>query len=178
MSNLYKPKSLKVGFIILCPNLNIGHLKNTISSTEVHFPEAKVVVVLPDNCKKEDLTSTSKKAYKGGKTTASMINIGMKHAPCNEWNIILLSKGWFTNRIDIKYSYFVESEKDILFPIVNRNLTIADADINGLMIHKKTFEDIGDFPDINSLELSKVFWASKALIKGYKFKGVVGAKPF
>lgn len=180
MSNLYKYKHLNFGFIVLSPNVNIGHLKNTISSTDICFPEAKVVIVLPSACKKEDLETVSKlkKSYKGGKTTASMINTGLAHAPCNEWNFILFSKGWVRNRIDIKYSYFVESEKDILFPIINRNINFADADINGLFLHKKAFQDIGDFPDINSLDTSKLIWANGAIEKGYKFKGVVGGKVF
>lgn len=175
MSNLYKYKQLKFGFIILCPNVNIGHLRNTISSTDIYFPEAKVVIVLPSNCKKEDLETASKlkKSYKGGKTTASMINTGMDHAPCSEWNFLLFSKGWVRNRIDIKYSYFVDDEKDILFPIINKNMNFSEADINGLFLHKKAFQDIGNFPDMESLDTSKLFWASGAIKKGYKFKGIV-----
>lgn len=180
MSNLYKYKHLKIGFVVLCPNLNIGHLRNTISSIDIYFPEAKTVVILPTHCTKEDLDNISKlkKTHKGGKTTASMINVGVGHALCNEWNFLLFSRGWIRNRLDIKYSYFVENEKDILFPIINRNLNFATSDINGLFIHKKSFQDIGDFPDMESLETSKLIWANTAIQKGYKFKGIVGAKVF
>jgi hypothetical protein len=179
MSELYKYKDLKYGFIILCPNLNTGHIRNTIGSTDICYPDAKTVVIVPTDCNKEDLESLSKlkKTYKGGKTIASMINAGMKHASI-EWNFILFPKGWIKSRIDIKYSYFVESEKDILFPIVNRKLTFDKADINGLFIHKKAFQDIGDFPDMDNLDISKLIWTTNAIEKGYKFKGIVGAKPF
>lgn len=179
MSNLYQYKYLKFGFIVLCPNLNIGHLRNTISSIDIYFPEAKVAIVLPGSCKKEDLEATSKlkKSYKGGKTIASMINTGMDHGS-GEWNFLLFSKGWIRSRIDIKYSYFVESEKDILFPIINKNISFSEADINGLFLHKKAFQDIGDFPDMESLDMSKLIWANGAIKKGYKFKGIVGGKVF
>lgn len=180
MTNLYKYKPLKFGFIVLCPNLNLGHLTNTISSININFPEAKTVIILPSNCKKEDLDTASsfKKSYKGGKTIAAMINAGMTHTLCNEWNFILFSKGWVRNRIDIKYSYFVENEQDILFPIINRNLTFAYSDMNGLFIHKKSFQDIGDFPDMDPLDSSKIIWASNAIQKGYRFKGIIGGKVF
>jgi hypothetical protein len=180
MNNLYKYKPLQFGFIVLCPNLNIGHLKNTVSSLEIYYPEAKVIVILPAICKKEDLDSITKlkKTVKAGKTIASMINKGIEESQCAEWNFILMSKGWVRNKIDIKYSYFVEDEKDILFPIINRNLTFINSDINGLLIHKKTFKEIGNLPDIDSLDSSKLIWATKAINKKCKFKGIVGAKPF
>lgn len=179
MGNLYKYKDLKYGFIILCPNLNIGHLKDAISSIDIYYPEAKTVIVLPGHCKKEDIETISKlkKIHKGDETIASMINTGIKHA-CHEWNFILFSKGWVKNKIDIKYSYFIESEKDILFPIINRNLNFAQADVNGMFVHYKSFQDIGDFPDMKDLYISKLIWANKAIEKGYKFKGIVGAKSF
>lgn len=181
MNTLYKYKPLEFGFIIICPNLNIGHLKNTISSIDIYYPQAKTLVVLPGLCKKEELDSISrlKKAIKGGKTVTSLVNKGMENSPSPAWNFLLYSKGWLrTPKLDIKYSYFVETEKDILFPIVNRNLTFIASDINGLLIHKKTFEEVGDFPDIDSLDSSKVIWATKAINSGCKFKGIVGANPF
>jgi hypothetical protein len=180
MNTLYKYKPLKFGFIVLCPNINIGHLKNTISSIDIYYPEAKAVVIVPSGCKKEDLDDISKikKTYSGGKTVASMINKGVENSLCPEWNFILFARGWVRNRIDIKYSYFVENEKDILFPIISKNLTFMASDINGLLVHKKTFEDIGDFPDMDSLDSSKLIWANKAIEKNCRFKGIVGAKPF
>ncbi len=180
MSNLYKYKPLKFGFIILCPSLNIGHLKNTVSSTDICFPEAKVAIVLPANCKKEEFDDVSKlkKTYKGGKTVASMINTGVENAPCKDWNFLLFPKGWIKSRVDIKYSYFVENEKDILFPVINRNLNFIEADINGLFFHKKSFEDAGPFPDTESLDTSKLIWATKAIKAGYHFKGIIGGRVF
>jgi len=180
MKTLYRYKPLDFGFIVLCPNLNIGHLKNTIHSLDIYYPDAKVVVVLPGSCQKDEFESVSKlkKTFKGGKTTASLINKGIENTPCGAWNFILFSKGWVRNRLDIKYSYFVENDKDILFPIINKNLTFVASDINGMFIHAKTHQDIGDFPDMDSLDSSKIIWATRAIGKGCRFKGIVGAKPF
>ena len=181
MSNLYKYKDLKLGIVILCPSLNIGHLRNTVISTDTYYPSVKTTIVLPDNCNTIDLETSSKlkQTYKAGRTIASMINCGMKHTLCDEWNFIIFSNGWMRSKVDIKYSYFIENEKDILFPITNhKNINFADVDINGLLIQQKTFEHIGDFPDMENLYLSKLIWSSKAILKGCKFKGVVGAKIF
>jgi len=181
MNNLYKYKPLELGIIILCPNLNISNLKNTISSADVYYTNNKISVILPENCNKEDLEKFSKlkKTYKCGINLSSMINCGIKNAPCPAWNFIFICKGWMRSRIDIKYSYFIENEKDILFPVTNFKLTnFSDTDINGLLIHKQSFDDIGDFPDEENLDISKLIWINKAMEKGYKFKGIVGAKIF
>ncbi len=181
MNNLYKYKPLELGIIIICPNSNIGHLKNTISSANVYYPNNKISIILSANCDKEDLEKSSKlkKTYKGGVSLSSMINCGVKNAPCPEWNFIIICKGWIRSRLDIKYSYFIENEKDILFPVTNFKLTnFADTDLNGLLIHKQAFHDIGDFPDIESLDISKLIWINTAIEKQYRFKGVVGAKIF
>jgi hypothetical protein len=167
--------------VILCPNLNIGHLRNTVTSANIYYPDASIVIILPDNCNETDLDTSSKlkQTYKAGKTIASMINCGIKYTLCPEWNFIIFSKGWMRNKMEIKYSYFVENEKDILFSITNhKHLNFADVDINGLLVQQKTFKNIGDFPDIENFQLSKLIWATKAMEKGCKFKGIVGAKIF
>lgn len=181
MNNLYKYKPLELGIIIVCPNSNLGNLKNTISSTDIYYTNKKVSIVLSNDCNKEDLDKVSKlkKTYKGGTSISSMINCGIQNAPCSEWNFIFMCKGWMRARMDIKYSYFIEDQKDILFPITGfKSINFSDTEINGILIHKKAFEEIGDFPEMESLDLSKLVWMSRAIEKGYKFKGVVGAKIF
>jgi len=171
---LYKYKNLKYGFVIICADCKIGCIKNTINSITTLYPTAKTVAVLADSCKQEDFDDMAKlkPTYRGGKQLSSMINAGMQHS-CDDWNFIIMSKGWLQSRIDIKYSYFIESEKDILFPIINRKLNFIDADLDGIFIHKKSFADIGEFIDTESLEVSKTIWSSSAVEKGYKFKGII-----
>lgn len=147
----------------------------------MYYPKSEAVIVVPANCSKDDADALAKlkKTYKGGKTIPSMINCGMKHAPCGEWNLIVFSKGWMRNRVDIKYSYFIETEKDILFPVTShKTYNFVEENICLLMLHKDAFKTIGEFPDMENLETSKLIWANKAIEKKYKFKGVVGGKCF
>jgi len=172
MYKLYKYKPIKIGFVILCQNCNFAHLKNTLNSINVYYPTAKTTLVVQDKCEGYP------KAIKGGDTLISMMNKGLKELSA-EWNLIVYADGWIKDRLDIKYSYFIESNKDILYPIsksrsTNYNFISHD---KGMMIHKKAFADIGEFPD-ESTEISRLAWAASALDKGYKFKGVVGGRFF
>ena len=181
MKNSYKPKDLNFGIIILCPNLNIGHLKNTINSVNVQYPDTKTIVVLPENCDKDtmDTVSRLKKTYKAGRTVASAINCGLKHSPCTDWNFILIAKGWLRNKVDIKYSHFIEDKTDILFSVTSlKKFNFVEENTNLLVINQQAFKNIGEFPDIDNLEISKLIWATRAIQKGYKFKGIVGGKCF
>jgi hypothetical protein len=158
MYKLYQYKSIKCGFIVLCSSSNIGQLKSTTNSIKAYYPNSEITVV-------------------EGSSSTSMINKGLKESKCNEWNFIIPAGGWIKSRIDIKYSYFIESNKDILFPVlktrsINYNFMSHD---NGMMIHKEAFTDIGEFPDGND---SKLIWATTAIEKGYKFKGVIGGRFF
>ncbi len=172
---LYKHKNYDYGFIILCPNGNIGHLRNTISSIELYYPSTPVLVILPESC---ELVSLNVNTLIGGKTIPSMINVGMKATSCKEWNFIIITNGWMRNHIDLKYSYFIENKQDIFYPILTKKINFIDSDINGMLIHKSTFNKVGPFPDMESIKDSKLIWANKAIEKGFKFKGIVGARVF
>lgn len=177
MYKLYQFKPIKFGFVILCPNCNFGHLKNALNSINAYYPNSKITIIVPDKCNTEEYP----KAIKGGTTLASMMNKGLKESKCNDWNFVACTEGWFKNRIDIKYSYFIESKKDILFPIMktkNLNYSFIEHDINGILIHKDAYLDIGELPNFESIETSKLIWTTQAIEKGYKFKGVVGGRLF
>jgi len=133
------------------------------------------VAVIPDKCKDYGPISNIGHLVKGGNTVFSMINQGIKSSYCEDWNFVVVTQGWVRNRLDIKYSYFIDSDKDILFPIISKNVNFVDADVNGMLIKKASFLDIGDFSDA---EESKLFWTSEAMSRGYRFKGVVGARIF
>ncbi len=179
MYKLYQYKNLNCGFIVLCPNCNLGQLKSTINSIGSYYKETNAVIIMPNDCKKDAINESSKLAttYTSNNNLAAMINTGMSNA-CSEWNFIILAKGWLRSRLDIKYSYFIESQKDILFPIIGRKLNFFESELHLILIHKKSFKDIGQFPIANLFETSKLMWTGKALEKGYRFKGVVGGKAF
>lgn len=165
---LYKYKKLKYNFVIIAYDYKIDCIKSTINSVKILYPEANYLVVAKE--KHPDIAKVAPIFV--GDTISSMINIGMQNS--DDWNFIIMSKGSISNRIDIKYSYFVESENDILFSVVRRDLNFVDASIHGMLLHRKSFTNIGNFLDI-PFENSKIIWGTCAIEKGYKFKGVVGS---
>jgi len=171
MYKLYQYKPIEIGFVILCSNNNVGQLKLTINSIKAYYPDNEITIIISNTCEEYP------KAIRGGSTFESMINKGLKESKCNEWNLITVAGGWIKSRIDIKYSYFIESTKDILFPILKTKSIHCNFmnNNNGMMIHKKAFADIGEFLDDDD---SKLFWATTAIEKGYRFKGIVGGRLF
>jgi hypothetical protein len=179
MYKLYRYKNLNCGFVVLCPSCNIQNLNNTANSIKTVYPDSNILFVMPNHCSKEVSDSSSKfgKTYKSDPNIAAMINKGLNNATA-DWNFVIFAKGWLRSRIDIKYSYFVSSERDILFPIVGKRLNFLDADINIFLIHKKAFETVGNFPEINAFDNSKLIWTGRVLDKGCILKGVVGGQAF
>ena len=75
-----------------------------------------------------------------------------------------------------KFSFYIGSEKDILFPVANRKYNFIDGTLNGLFINKKTFKEVGEMNDEGSLEFVKAEWAMSAIEYGCKFKAIIGSK--
>jgi hypothetical protein len=152
-------------------------LWNTVSSIQVYYPDRPCVCATGEETPEEELKIMRKKCVTrvGKNTITSLINAGMNHAP-SPWNFIVIAGSYVRAGLDQKFSYFVEKDKDILFPIVDRKLYFPDGSINGILMHKKTWKEIGEMSEYESLELCKLEWASRAIEKGCTFKGVVGAK--
>jgi hypothetical protein len=178
MDNLYKQKDIKCGFIILSPECNVVPLLATINSIKNYYVKSKAICVFPEDCTPKTIEDIKHHCptYMGGKSITSMINCGLTNAPCDEWNFIVIGGSRLTNCLDNKFSYFIENDKDILFPLVNKKMNFVDGTINGMLIQKKAFKDIGEFPEEGSLEMNKSFWGSTAVVKGYKFKAILGIK--
>jgi hypothetical protein len=113
--------------------------------------------------------------FKGKKTFTSLINVGFQHTLAG-WNFVVMAGTTMRASLDRKMSYFVNSEKDILFPIANNKWNFVEATLNGLLIHKKTFKEVGDMPNEGSLEMAKAEWALNAADRGCTFKAIIGAK--
>jgi hypothetical protein len=174
---LYQCKTINSGFVIICPNSNIGQIKTTVNSIKHNYIGSKYICIVPKRCHDCEVKEISNlcQTHRGGDTITSLINEGLSKSPSDEWNFIIVGGSWVRGFLDKKYSYFIESEKDILFPIVNRKLNFVDGSINGILIHKKAFVDIGPFGNDNPLEICKLFWGIVAVEKGYRFKAVLGA---
>lgn len=173
----YTPKILSFGFIILCAEGNIQHVRITVKSIKGRYQNVPFICVTDETINTEDFKELEKicPTYKAKNTFSSMINLGFKHAFA-EWNILVMAGTSVRQNLDLKMSNFVDSEKDILFPVAERKYLFHEGTINGLMIHKKTFHTVGEWDTNLSLETSKLLWASDAIEKGCMFKAIVGAK--
>ena len=57
-------------------------------------------------------------------------------------------------------------------------LKISSCTLNGLMIHKKTFNKVGKFEEEENLQMCKLLWGCKAAEYGCKFKAILGYQIF
>jgi hypothetical protein len=177
MSN-FGIKEVDFGFVILCPERDLGGLISTVRSAKSHFPQASLLCMLPPDTTKKEMVEFAEvcPVVKGKGTYTSLINTGIKKSE-KPWNFIIISGSVFKPRFYHKYGYFLEDEKDILYPIVDFQCDFADATLNGILIHKIAIKEVGEFED-GELSWSKLTWSLKAAEKGYKFKALAGARVF
>lgn len=170
-------KEIDYGFVILCPERNLGGLMATVRSARSHF-NTSIICVMPAETTKKELSEFAQvcPVVKGKGTYTSLINIGVKKSD-KPWNFIIMAGSTFKPRFCHKYGYFIENEKDVLFPIVDFKCDFVDATLNGILLHKNAIKEVGEFEDIE-LPLSKLFWSLRAIEKGYKFKALAGARVF
>lgn len=177
MDKICTYKNLDFGFVILCPEHAVNLVRITANSIKLRYPDWRYICVVDSSATPEDMKDLREicPAYKGKETFSSLINAGMKHAP-SEWNFIVMAGTTVRDRMNYKFSYFIDSEKDILFPIADGKYTFVDGTINGLLINKKTYKEVGDMVDTGPLEVCKLMWALTAIEKGCKFKAIAGTK--
>ena len=177
MYKMYTYKNLKCGFVVLCPEHNINLLKCTANSIKYRYPDFPMICVTDKSATLNDIKEmkTICETHKGKSTFSSLINTGMKYAP-SEWNFILCAGVTVNWKMNERFSYFTESEKDIIFPIVEKKANFVDATLNGLFINKKTWKEVGEMENEGTFEEIKLMWALKAINKGVKFKAIAGSK--
>jgi len=174
---MYSHKDLKCGFVILCPEHTVGLLKSTMKSIQCRHPDLPTICATDDSATAADMKEMKSicPTYKGKSTFSSLINVGMKHAPA-DWNFIVCAGATVRWKMDERFSYFTESEKDILFPISDNKCNFVDATLNGLFINKKTWNEVGEMSNEGTFEEIKILWALRAIDKGVKFKAIAGSK--
>lgn len=186
----FKIKELSFGFVVIAPEHNIGRIQGTVRSIKNRYRHNTHITCAVDETTTISELEEIKKikeisnVVKGGGTITSLLNTGLENGH-KEWNIIVIAGTCVRPTLDHKYSVWIESEKDILFPIVtdyNREgfpikiySDFYDGTLNGLCIHQKTFNQVGKFTE-NQLEISKKFWGLVASDKGCVFKAILGAK--
>lgn len=186
MKSLIKP-ILKIGFAVISSEPSAARLKATVNSIKNNLICSEIICVVPKNTKKEDVKELEKicAIYKGKETFVSLLNAAFKNG-CKEWTTTIIEGAYARKNLDKRYSFFAENEKDILFAVdwekdVQGKPTkiynnFWDCSLNGIMMHSNAFKEIGEFEESSNLEISRLLWAANAADKGYKFKGIMGAK--
>jgi hypothetical protein len=177
---------LNFGFIILSPEHNIGGLKNTLRSIKNYYSDSNIISVVNKDICKEQMKEIKEicEVYKGEKTITSLINKGFEKTK-SDWNILIIEGARVSKNLNKKYSFFINSNEDILFPLIldydihGYPLKIHDkfynCTLNGICINKSFFKSVGKLTD-NPLEISRKFWSLDALSKEAKFKAILGIK--
>jgi hypothetical protein len=178
---------LDMGFIILSPEPNIGRLKGTVRSIKNNYSQdARMVCVVEKGTKKPEIDEMKEvcPTFRGGQTVTSLINTGFKNAGTG-WNMLIMEGAWLPAGVKFRYSRWIKSEKDILFPIVvnyDRDGhptkvfgTFSECTINGILADRDFFLGVGKLTE-NPLKISREFWAMDAVNKGALFKGILGIK--
>jgi hypothetical protein len=168
-----------ITFLILCPELNYGGLRSTVSSVKSNFAKSNIICMVGTNANAEDMREIGRlcPVIKAGNTITSLINSGVKKIK-TEWCFLIMSGCMTRNTMLRKYNAFLKNEKEILYSVVDKSTWLfPDSTINGMLLNKQIIKEVGDFPDDEeNIVNSKLVWSSKALEKGYKFKGIVGTK--
>jgi hypothetical protein len=136
--------------------------------------------VVGNDVSKKEITEFNSliKTYTAGTTITSLINKGLTESN-SDWNFIFMAGSRIYYHLLTKFSYFAKDKTHILYPVVNRKWAFDESSLNGLLIHKETFNDVGPFAEKEeNIEIVKLFWAMDALEKGYKFRAIVGASTY
>jgi asparagine synthetase B (glutamine-hydrolysing) len=124
--------------VILAPENALNMIKVTINSINYHYPNISHICVTDSSASKEEILEIKKHCptYKGKETITSLINVGMRHAPL-DWVFLIFAGTNVRPRLDEKFSFYVGSEKDILFPVAEKKHNFIEATLNGLFMNKK-----------------------------------------
>lgn len=167
-------------FVVLCSDINVAGLRQTVSSVKFEFPDANVFAMVGNKATDEDVDLLGKycNVHRGGDSITSLINKGIDVSR-TDWNFILVAGSSVKGAAFRKYLYFCRSEKDILYPVIDRKISFDEASINGIMVHRSAFDKVGKFvEDLADLAMAKLLWAYEAIEHGFHFKALVGAKLF
>jgi hypothetical protein len=170
------PQELNWGFIIICVDSNHINLENTIKSIRSKYENASITCVYGQEIKDFNLNCEGLKFVKSKENYAAMINSGM-NATEKDWNIIFIAGTYVQINYTKKYSMFIESDSDVLFPNYIRKSNFIDGTINGLCINRKLFKKTGEFNEnCEKIEHSKAEWGYNAIPHNVKFKAICHLK--
>jgi hypothetical protein len=168
---LFATKTLDMEIAIMSFDGNHKHINFTANSIKILHIDYSYFVLTPSVAQ---MTHFEHRIYRCKDTVTSLLNEGMKRST-KDWVYFVYSSCRLRPKIDEKLSKFITSDKDILFPVVDRVWNFVDGSMNGILINRKFFEEVGPFIDENDLKITKLEWADRAINKGGKFKAIVNA---
>jgi hypothetical protein len=173
---MYEPKDINVSMAIVVTDKNSNKINETLKHNYNYY--CKYNKILITNNKKIDYYNNGEK-YHIYETNSYQIlenyDIAMKN--CNtEWCFLLQAGTYLTKNLIKKLSMFIFSDKDIIFPVKNRVYDFIKNPLNGLLINKNTYNNIGVFGKDNPEDIIKLLWAADAVKFGCTFKAIVGCK--
>lgn len=177
---------MDLGFIILCPDRNIGGLRNTLLSISHNSYNRESLAVVGSDATATEIKTMKEicPIHKGKETITSLINTGMKKLK-HEWAFLMFAGSRVQPYVEKKVEQFATTEKDVLFPVVDRRFDFVSGSFDGVIINTKFFQEVGDFPDItilkeegsiNEFEMAKLLWSVSASHKQAIFKAIVGLR--
>lgn len=178
---MYILNSLNIEYVILCPNRDIYALKGShrwINRDQVN-DNISCLCICPSNTTKGELAEMRAicPTYKGKSSFLSLLNEGIKKSS-KDWILFLYAGSYIRPKFTHRYHMFMEDEKDIMFPIVDKFITFDEGSMNGMLMHRNVHKDVGLFDDSFDIPISKLIWANRAIESGYKFKAILGTKTF
>ena len=169
----YESKKLETTLAIISINSYFYEIQKTINSSAFLTEDCEKLAVIPFECKLEENVNCP--VINGGYCITSMFDTAIKNSK-TEWVLLVFAGAYLQKNLDKKYSKYIQSYKDILFPVANRIWNFPEGSMNGIYINKKFHQEVGDFGKGNDLEITKLNWAARAIEKGAKFKAIVGVK--
>jgi hypothetical protein len=171
---MFEPKEVGIEVIVISPEGNENDETITINTMQNLVKKYDFFVMSPKNQDKKQYKYTT---FFGENSIASLCNEGIKRCR-QDWAYIVFAGSKIRKYVDAKLTKYIQSEKDVIFPVVDRKWNFINATINGLLINKHFYIDVGNFKDVNDFQITKLEWADKALNKGAKFKAIVNSGNF
>lgn len=167
-----------LGFVIICPERNWGGLRASAASVRQACPGADLVSVVPDSATDAEVAefSTAARTLRGRGTISGLMNVGLG-AVRGRWRLVFVAGNTVREPVLRKYDRLLGSDKEVVFPVIDRRWTFDAASINGLLLPGRAVEEVGPFSETEEdLATVKLLWAATAIEKGYGFRALVGVR--
>lgn len=169
---LYTHKPLPMGFLVLCVHHRLDRLTSTLGSLLHNYAGYPVTCVVSRDSPIE-MEGLGVKVVQTEPGLANLLNAGLALRATTPWTMVVRTGTWLPPLLDRRYSFYVESERDVLYPVRHRALFDQSA-LHGLLVPSDIHAKVGDFAGDGVLE--KLDWQGRACQSGYRFKGLFGIR--